>query len=281
VNKRIGLVVAGLGTAALMAGGTAYAASSTSATTDSTSSTIVNGCYDSGGNLKVALPLGSTTCPKGYSALDWNQQGIQGPQGEPGGSVTVGTEPPGANCPNGGANFTDTFSNEAYACTGAAGPQGPPGDTGNTGPQGPPGDTGNTGPQGPPGPSGAPPVLVWTYTCSSADCGNVFAATTIPAGTVINPISLTETGGTCPAIDDDHGLVSVTPNFSAYLAHLTWGEAGFPDESYGLTPFTVPAGGEALKMQIDSWNQDDSQEAVCSGPITVTFTFSEPQLSYN
>lgn len=44
----------------LMAGGTAYAASSTSAATaDSVSSTTIYGCYDSGGDLKVILPLGA------------------------------------------------------------------------------------------------------------------------------------------------------------------------------------------------------------------------------
>ncbi len=47
--------------------------------------------------------------------------GPAGPSGSPGGSVTVGTEPSGANCPDGGANFTDTAGNVAYACNGAPG----------------------------------------------------------------------------------------------------------------------------------------------------------------
>ena len=36
---------------------------------------VIQGCYDSGGNLKVvpALP-----CPKGYTGLPWNQQGPKG-----------------------------------------------------------------------------------------------------------------------------------------------------------------------------------------------------------
>jgi hypothetical protein len=49
----------------------------------------IQACYDSGGNLRVLLP-GGTSCPKGYTALDWNvqgqpgQQGGQGPAGPPG-----------------------------------------------------------------------------------------------------------------------------------------------------------------------------------------------------
>jgi hypothetical protein len=45
---------------------------------------VIQGCYDSGGNLKV---VGALPCPKGYSALSWNQQGVQGipgPQGPAG-----------------------------------------------------------------------------------------------------------------------------------------------------------------------------------------------------
>ncbi len=74
MNKRIGLVVAGLAAAALMAGGTAFAAASSSPPmTDSAGN--IYGCYDSGGNLKVINPSVTTTCPKGYLPLDWNQIG--------------------------------------------------------------------------------------------------------------------------------------------------------------------------------------------------------------
>jgi hypothetical protein len=51
------------------------------------------------------------------------------------------TEPAGANCANGGAKITDGSGNIAYACTGAAGPQGP------AGAQGPAG-VGTAGPSG-------------------------------------------------------------------------------------------------------------------------------------
>jgi hypothetical protein len=45
---------------------------------------VIQGCYDSGGNLKVvnALP-----CPKGFTALPWNQQGPKGDTGDTGPSM--------------------------------------------------------------------------------------------------------------------------------------------------------------------------------------------------
>ncbi len=76
----------------------------------------INGCYSSGGALKVLTPS-SPTCPSGYVPIQWNQTGPQGPQGP-------------------------------------AGPQGPQGPQGPAGPAGPQGDTGATGATGPAGPAG-------------------------------------------------------------------------------------------------------------------------------
>jgi hypothetical protein len=42
----------------------------------------INGCYSSGGALKVLTPS-SPTCPAGYIPIHWNQTGPQGPQGTP------------------------------------------------------------------------------------------------------------------------------------------------------------------------------------------------------
>jgi Collagen triple helix repeat (20 copies) len=94
---------------------------------------VIQGCYDSGGNLRVvdALP-----CPRNFTALQWNQQGQpgqQGPQGIPGSKGDKGDQ-------------------------GVQGVQGPKGDTGpqgNTGPQGVPGQQGLRGDQGLPGATGA------------------------------------------------------------------------------------------------------------------------------
>jgi Collagen triple helix repeat (20 copies) len=87
---------------------------------------VIHGCYDNGGNVKVAP---TATCPKGYTALPWNQTGRAG--------ATGATGPAGA--------------------TGQAGPPGPsggPGPAGATGPAGPKGTDGKDGTDGAPGPPG-------------------------------------------------------------------------------------------------------------------------------
>jgi hypothetical protein len=43
----------------------------------------INGCYSSGGALKVLTPS-EPTCPKGYAPIQWNQTGPQGPAGPQG-----------------------------------------------------------------------------------------------------------------------------------------------------------------------------------------------------
>ncbi|MCC6713090.1 MAG: hypothetical protein IT344_06985 [Candidatus Dadabacteria bacterium] len=90
--------------------------------------------------------------------------------------VNASTEPPGANCENGGVKIEsgrDTNQNGVldpdeveetfYACNGedglpgppgSPGPPGPPGEPGEPGEPGPPGEPGEPGPPGPPGPPG-------------------------------------------------------------------------------------------------------------------------------
>jgi hypothetical protein len=82
----------------------------------------INGCYSSGGALKVLTPS-TPTCPDGFTPITWNQTGPQGPQGP----------------------------------TGDTGPQGP---GGPTGPRGPQGDTGAAGPAGPAGPGGTSDAFI-------------------------------------------------------------------------------------------------------------------------
>jgi microcystin-dependent protein len=109
---------------------------------------VIQGCYDSGGNVKVveALP-----CPRGYTPLQWNQRGEPGPpvtpgqpgtpgmngtngvDGEDGVSVTSDSEPAGANCAAGGSRFTAANGIITYACNGI---QGPPGTGGGSTPIG-------------------------------------------------------------------------------------------------------------------------------------------------
>lgn len=95
--RRRDLLAATLGTiaAAALAGGIAWALIPGPGG-------VIQGCYDSGGNVKVvpALP-----CPKGYTPLQWNQQGppgSQGIQGPPGEDGTPGADgPPGPQGPPG------------------------------------------------------------------------------------------------------------------------------------------------------------------------------------
>lgn len=108
--------------AAAVAGGVAWA-------TIPDSSGVIQGCYDSGGNVKVVAAL---PCPRGYTPFQWNQQG---PPGIPGG--TGGTGPAGAKGDKG-----DPCLPSDPACVG------PKGDKGDKGDQGPPGSGGGSAPVG-------------------------------------------------------------------------------------------------------------------------------------
>jgi hypothetical protein len=130
MNRRMGLLTAGLAVTLVAGGGTALAVSAGPVS----SSGVINGCYTTAevdGSHALVLQDTGTTCPKGTTAIQWNQAGPAGPAGAVGAVGATGAT--GATGPQGPA--------------GATGPQGP---AGATGPQGP---AGATGPQGPAGPS--------------------------------------------------------------------------------------------------------------------------------
>ncbi len=77
----IGAVFGALATALL--GGIAWAAIPT------TPGGVIQGCYDSGGNVKVVET--GQPCPPKYTPFQWNQQGIQGVPGKDGTNGTNGT----------------------------------------------------------------------------------------------------------------------------------------------------------------------------------------------
>jgi len=101
---------------------------------------VIQGCYDSGGNVKVVAAL---PCPKGYTPLSWNQQGLKGDKGDKGDpglngvdgidgqdgvsvtSTAIGEGDP--NCPEGGSHFS-AVNGDTYACNGAPGREGEKGD---------------------------------------------------------------------------------------------------------------------------------------------------------
>jgi hypothetical protein len=114
-------VITGAAALALVAGGTAAGAAIASGPVDS--SGVIHGCYtnkaDNGSHV-FELQNAGTSCPKGTTAITWNQAGQRGATGS----------------------------------AGQAGPAGPTGPAGSQGAAGPTGDTGATGPQGPAGPAG-------------------------------------------------------------------------------------------------------------------------------
>lgn len=156
MHKRMALGATGLAAALVIGGGSAFAAVS-SPVVDSGG--VVHGCVTNaelnGSHVLVAQDAG-TACPKGTTAIQWNQQGPAGPAGAAG--------------PAGPAGDT--------------GAQGPKGDTGDTGPQGPPGNDGATGPQGPAGPSTAGPagldVTIVAATQKAVDGGSAGAVAQCP-----------------------------------------------------------------------------------------------------
>ena len=115
------LISAGAGLALLTGGGAAGAAIVAAGPIDG--SGIIHGCYTSSaldGSHFFVLQNAGSACPRGTTAISWNQQGPAGPAG-------------------------------------ATGPTGPTGPAGAQGPQGLTGATGATGAQGPAGPSTAGP----------------------------------------------------------------------------------------------------------------------------
>ena len=154
ITKRA-VLVAGAASVLLIGGGAAGAAIVASGPVDS--SGVIHGCYTTtalNGSHVFVLQDAGTTCPKGTTAISWNQTGPAGPAG-------------------------------ATGATGPAGPAGPAGPIGNTGPAGAigaPGPTGPAGPQGPIGNTGPPGTGVTVAAASSTNCANGGAAITDGSG---------------------------------------------------------------------------------------------------
>lgn len=126
------IVITGAAALALAAGGTAAGAAIAAGPVDS--SGVIHGCWTNAainGTHAFVLQDAGTNCPKGSTAISWNQQG---PAGAPGTGATVASLASGnANCAPGGASITDGKGDVAYACNGAAGATGPQGPAGSSG----------------------------------------------------------------------------------------------------------------------------------------------------
>jgi hypothetical protein len=174
LNKRIVLTAAALAGALVLGGGVALAATSG----PESSAGVITGCYTNAavnGSHALFVQNAGTSCPKGTSAISWNEQG---PAGQNGSSATVTPLASGnTNCPGGGAEIQAGTSTPAYACNGA---------------------NGTNGTQGTPGAPAA--IVTWTVTCTLAEtaAGNGHCTGTstdsIPAGVVVTPVAFSGTG---------------------------------------------------------------------------------------
>jgi hypothetical protein len=152
------VLITGAAALVLLAGGTVVATATTPSPVDS--SGVIHGCWTNaelnGSHVFVVQDAG-TTCPKGTTAISWNQtgpQGAQGPAGTPGTPGSPGAQgaqgPAGATgqqglpglpgtgatvtpndpaCANGGAKVTDGNGNSADVCNGSDGTDGANGNT--------------------------------------------------------------------------------------------------------------------------------------------------------
>jgi hypothetical protein len=130
--KRIAVVAAAAAGLVTVCCGVALAAGVSITLPFSGDGNTINGCYSSGGALKL-LTVGSPACPSGYVPIHWSVIGPKGDKGDPGtngtpgaagGSPTVTVEPPGGNCSAGGAAITAAGGSPVYVCNGQTGQPG-------------------------------------------------------------------------------------------------------------------------------------------------------------
>jgi hypothetical protein len=193
------IIITGAAALALVAGGTAAGAAIASGPVSS--SGVIDGCYTNAevnGSHVFVLQDQGTACPKGTTAISWNQTGPAGPAGPQG--------------PTGATGLTGaTGATGLTGATGATGPAGPTGATGQTGPQGPAGPAGPQGSQGPAGTSGIDSGQLTIeltssgYSCSltntaGPDASDIFVVADSP-GCVINGFSSIQVFTLTPASD--------------------------------------------------------------------------------
>jgi Collagen triple helix repeat (20 copies) len=206
-------VITGAAALALVAGGTAAIAAIASGPVDS--SGVIHGCWTNAavnGTHVFVLQDAGTTCPKGTTAISWNQAGPAGPAGPTG----------------------------ATGGTGPAGPAGPIGPTGAAGAVGAPGPTGPAGPVGPVGNTGPPGIGATVTSLASGDsnCPNGGAEVTDGAGdTAYACTGPTGPAGSGASANIDYGIVSFNEGTACSLSDVTG-----PDASL-LTAYPAALGG--------------------------------------
>jgi hypothetical protein len=162
---------------------------------------VILSCYDGGGNLRVVQAY---PCPKGFTPLQWDQQGVNGDTG-----ATGPTGPPGVK--------------------GDTGATGATGDTGATGATGPTGATGQSGATGATGATGAPGSGGVTAYGEITSVGEVVAAKSHN----ISSVTVTDIGRYCVLLDPSIDLsthVAVATSESSVIDSITIlvGDCGLP-----------------------------------------------------
>ena len=81
------MLITGAAVLAVVAGGTAAAAATAATPSPVDSSGVIHGCWTNaelGGSHVFVLQDAGTTCPKGTTAISWNQKGATGATGATG-----------------------------------------------------------------------------------------------------------------------------------------------------------------------------------------------------
>jgi Divergent InlB B-repeat domain/Collagen triple helix repeat (20 copies) len=259
------IVITGAVALALVAGGTAAGATIAASPTDN--SDVIHGCWTNAavnGSHVFVLQDAGTTCPKGTTAISWNQHGPAGATGPAGPAGPTG--PPGAK-----------------GDKGDAGAQGEPGKDGAPGP---------AGPQGPPGPAGSGGSLD-SLIGSPCDQGTEFAGTLAvgyapqPDGTdkisivcqQANPIfDLSVQVDTGSGAAEAAGTVASQPG--SINCHPTTSIHGCDDQFHGGTVVTLTATPDSGSQFADWSGCDSTSGQTCTvtmnsdRTVTAHFTLS-------
>lgn len=193
---------------------------------------LVHTCvHDKIGVMKIAGP--DESCPSGWTALDWNFQGLPGPgggAGPPGAQGQAGK--PGAAGPAGPQGRRGTTG--ASGTPGAQGQRGLTGATGAQGQRGPAGSDGAAGPAGPSGPVG-PQGLAGPAGSSNWIDGSGRITTTLNVGVgTTNPQQKLHVAGNLLA---DGSLIADKVQYSSPRTHyfVVGGEGFLPGRDVGYT----------------------------------------------
>jgi hypothetical protein len=235
-------------------GTTAYAAIAASGPVSSNG--VVHGCFSTKavhGSHTLVLQNAGTKCPKGTTAVSWNEKGQTG-------------------------------------ATGPAGRQGATGATGPTGPAGPQGPTGATGPVGPAGPAGpanlaalqgSPCTVGGNASTLNVSVNSTTGVVTLTCNPVVN-VSATVTGGAMNVIqisdftNDSGNLCLNSPTSCSYLAPSGHSVrvvliSGLDGTTTMGQPFTYTCPGSSPQSAM--FDGMEEYTGVC-GPTTVTANYT-------